>query len=124
MCEAIIPASSIRPIPKPSTPILLLMVCRPLTPFRTNAAIRFSGMPHNPKPPIITVAPSGMSATAASDVAITLFMHSYRIADDQLGLGGPLDFVDGHVRGDFFEHEALRWYPDHRHLGADQIADA
>src|SRR5579864_6655192 len=119
MCEAIIPASSIRPIPNPSTPMLLLMVCRPFTPLRTRAAIRFSGMPHNPKPPIITVAPSGMSATAASDVAITLFMHSYRVADDQLGFGGLLHFLNGHIRGDLFEHQALRRHPDNGHIGDD-----
>src|ERR1700731_4609641 len=120
MCEAIIPASSIRPMPKPSTPMLLLMVCRPLTPFRTSAAIRFSGMPHSPKPPIITVGPSGMSATAASDVAITLFMHSYRIVDDQLGFGGLLDFVDSQVRGDFLEQQALGCDPNNSHLRNDQ----
>src|ERR1700680_5085379 len=101
-------------------PMLLLMVCRPLTPFRTSAAIRFSGIPHSPKPPIITVAPSGMSATAASDVAITLFMHVYRIVDDQLGFGGLLDFVDSQVRGNFFQHQAMRCDPDDGHLGDDQ----
>src|SRR5690348_15494809 len=119
MCEAIMPASSMRPIPNPSTPMLLLMVCRPLTPFRTSAAIRFSGMPHNPKPPIITVAPSGISATAASDVAITLFMHAYRLADDQLWFSRLLHFVDGHIRGDFFQHQASRCHPDYSHFRDD-----
>src|SRR5579864_8704102 len=117
MCEAIIPASSIRPIPKPSTPMLLLMVCRPFTPLRTRAAIRFSGMPHNPNPPTIRVAPSGMSATAASDVSITLFMHASRIRDDEFGFGGALHVVHRHVGRDFFEHQTLLRDPDNAHLG-------
>ena len=37
-------------------------------------AIRFSGMPPSPKPPSIMVAPSGISATAASEESKTLFM--------------------------------------------------
>src|SRR5712691_2446764 len=54
-------------------PTLLLMVCRPFTPLRTSAAIKFSGMPQMPKPPTMTVEPSVMSATASSALAATLF---------------------------------------------------
>src|SRR5271170_6931941 len=68
------PASSINPMPKPSTPILLLIVCRLRTFFATSAAIRFSGIPDSPKPPSMMVAPSGMSATAASKPSSTLFI--------------------------------------------------
>ena len=38
-----------------------------------SAAIRLSGTPHIPKPPIMMLAPSAMSATAASELATTLF---------------------------------------------------
>src|ERR1700677_4614332 len=68
------PASSSSPRPKPSTPMLLEMVCSPFTPRRTRAAMEFSGMPHSPKPPSITVAPGGISATAVSAVGKTLFI--------------------------------------------------
>src|SRR5215469_5440369 len=60
-------------MPNPSTPTLLLIVFRSLTPLSTSARMRFSGMPQRPKPPIIMVAPSGMSPTAWSELAITLF---------------------------------------------------
>src|SRR5579884_1627863 len=65
-----------RPIPNPSIPMLLLMVWRPFTPFRTSAAIRFSGIPQMPKPPIMTVAPSKTAATASSELATTLFTRA------------------------------------------------
>src|ERR1700740_1009911 len=42
------------------------MQVRFLTPFFTKAAIRFSGIPHNPKPPTISVMPSLISAMAVS----------------------------------------------------------
>src|SRR6185437_16586091 len=70
------PASSMRPIPEPSTPMLLLIVCSPLTPLRIKAATRFSGIPQRPKPPSMRVAPSGISATASSAVAIILFSNT------------------------------------------------
>lgn len=35
-------------------------------PFAKSAAINFSGIPHNPKPPTSNLAPSGMSATVSS----------------------------------------------------------
>src|SRR5690349_11859245 len=59
-------------MPKLSTPALLLMMVRFLEPRRFKAAIRFSGMPQSPKPPIMIVAPSGTTATASSAVASTL----------------------------------------------------
>src|SRR6266498_1596106 len=59
---------------KPSTPTLLLMVVRFFTPLRTRARSRFSGTPHKPKPPTMIVAPSGMSRTASSALATSLFI--------------------------------------------------
>src|SRR5258705_10027278 len=50
------------------------MTVRSFVPRARSAAMRFSGMPHSPKPPIIIVAPSGMSATASSAFARTLFI--------------------------------------------------
>ena len=44
-------------------------------PRACSAWIRFSGMPHSPKPPMRIVAPSGMRATAASALGSTLFMR-------------------------------------------------
>src|SRR3954464_10399055 len=61
------------PMPKSSTPALLLITVRPRVPRARSAAIRVSGMPHSPKPPIIIVAPSGMRATASSAPDSTLF---------------------------------------------------
>src|ERR1044071_1970787 len=61
------------------------MSVRFFTPFLARAAMRFSGFPHRPKPPDITVAPSGMSATAASALATTLFMSSPGSALDHQG---------------------------------------
>ena len=62
------------PMPKSSTPALLLMTVRSRVPRACSAWIRFSGMPHRPKPPIRIVAPSGMRATAASALGSTLFI--------------------------------------------------
>src|SRR6478752_5867796 len=50
------------------------MMVRAFVPRCRSAAMRFSGMPHSPKPPIIIVAPSGISATASSALARTLFI--------------------------------------------------
>src|SRR2546426_5253176 len=75
------------PMPNSSTPALLLMTVRPFVPRACSALMRFSGMPHRPKPPIMIVAPSGTSATAASASGSTLFM-----IDDYTRLlfqGGP-----------------------------------
>ena len=66
-------------MPKSSTPALLLMMVRALVPRARSAAMRFSGMPHSPKPPIMMVAPSGISATASSALARTLFIERHSI---------------------------------------------
>src|SRR5512140_3102062 len=67
---------ALRSTPRPSSvvPQLLEMISRSRTPLRWTAAMRFSGFPHNPKPPTIRVVPSGISATAASALVQTLFM--------------------------------------------------
>src|SRR5258707_859513 len=62
------------PIPQSSAPGLLLMRTRFFVPRAWSALMRFSGIPHSPKPPIRMLAPSGTSATAASALARTLFI--------------------------------------------------
>src|SRR5947207_12414679 len=74
MWRRICPAESSRPIPYPSTPTLLLIVVRFFVPLRASARIRFSGIPHRPKPPIMIVAPSGISRMASSELATTFFI--------------------------------------------------
>ena len=51
----------------------LVMMVRSVAPCRMRAASRFWGSPGGPKPPTMMLAPSGMSATASSNVANTLF---------------------------------------------------
>src|SRR5712692_3379385 len=60
------------PIPKSSTPALLLTIVRFFVPLRRTAAIKFSGMPQRPKPPIRMVAPSLIFSMAASAEAMRL----------------------------------------------------
>src|SRR5215208_6850778 len=72
-CETCFVRTSM-PTPKSSTPGLLLMTVRLRVPRACSALMRFSGNPHRPKPPHMTVAPSGMSATASAALRITLFM--------------------------------------------------
>src|SRR4029453_8843878 len=72
-CDTCFALTSI-PTPKSSTPGLLLTTVRFRVPRAWSALMRFSGRPHKPKPPHMTVAPSGMSATASAALLITLFM--------------------------------------------------
>src|SRR5512142_2382738 len=68
------PLSS-RPMPKSSTPALLPTMVRPLMPLSTSAWIRFSGIPHSPKPPAAIVMSSRSKPDSASRAfANTLFM--------------------------------------------------
>ena len=66
-------------MPKSSMPALLLMTVSPFVPRACSAAIRVSGIPQRPKPPIMMVAPSGMRDTASSALASTLFIERYSI---------------------------------------------
>src|SRR5262249_40218966 len=66
--------SSRTPMPKPSTPALFETIVRFFAPLRCTAAMRFSGMPHRPKPPIRTVMPSLRLAMAASGEEMRLSM--------------------------------------------------
>jgi len=50
------------------------MVVRFFVPFFINARIRFSGMPHRPKPPIMMEAPSSISRMASSADVTTFFI--------------------------------------------------
>src|SRR5208337_1636599 len=72
MCLRICPLARSSPTPKPSTPALLLIVVRFLTPLRARARIRFSGIQHKPNPPTMMLAPSNTSAIASSALATTL----------------------------------------------------
>ena len=74
--------ASSSPIPKSSTPQLLLTTVRSLTPSARMPAIRFSGMPHRPNPPASTIAPSLSPARASASAAFatTLFMRLLRPA--------------------------------------------
>src|ERR1019366_3584741 len=72
MCRRIWPFDRSSPTPAPSTPALLLMVVRFLTPLSARARIRFSGIPHKPNPPTMMVAPSNTSWIASSALATTL----------------------------------------------------
>src|SRR5246127_2259542 len=75
------------------------MVCRSFVPLRTSARIRFSGIPHNPKPPIMRGAPSNTSRTASSALATTLFIAKRILnefhdvgTDERLGITRQADF--------------------------------
>src|SRR5215469_1855235 len=87
------------PSPRSVVPQLLEMMVRFCTPLRWRAAIRFSGFPQRPKPPLITTAPFWTSRIASSAVGTTLFiallsLHHHRdafaAADAQRGDAAPL----------------------------------
>src|SRR5262252_10592949 len=63
-------------MPKSLTPALFDITVRPLAPWSRIALIRFSGMPHRPKPDTMIEAPSGTSRTASAALFTTLFMGS------------------------------------------------
>ena len=60
-------ASPISPLPA-----LLFTIVKPRAPWPMSASMSAEGMPAVPKPPIMIVAPSGMSATAASSEGTVL----------------------------------------------------
>src|ERR1700687_4018313 len=59
-------------MPAPSIPALFETMVRFFVPLRRTAAIKFSGMPHNPNPPIKIVAPSRSFSIARSALATRL----------------------------------------------------
>ena len=61
-----------RPKPKSSTPALFETAVKSFVPVSLKAFIKFSGIPHKPKPPTVTVHPFGMSATASAAFSHTL----------------------------------------------------
>ena len=69
-CRAL--SSAARPVS--ALPALLLTMIRSLEPFAISASMSSEGMPAVPNPPIITVAPLGISATATAAVATTLLI--------------------------------------------------
>src|SRR5579859_610191 len=82
-------------MPKPSTPALLETIVRSFVPLRWTAAMRFSGMPQRPKPPMRMVMPSLRLAMAASGEEMRLSMgenstvasDEWRVASKKQGLG-------------------------------------
>ena len=75
------PSSAARPVVP--LPALLLMMTRSLAPCSSSASISSIGWPAVPKPPIMTVAPSGTSARAAAALATSLeimvFAHRWHV---------------------------------------------
>src|SRR5271170_3908632 len=69
-CRALSSAAT----PVSPLPALLLTMVSPVTPWAISASMSSEGMPAVPKPPIITVAPAGISATAAAADATTLLI--------------------------------------------------
>src|ERR1041385_1967360 len=65
-----------KPMPNPSTPALLETIVRFFVPLRRTAAIKFSGIPHSPNPPIRMVMPSRRFSIAASTEATRLSISS------------------------------------------------
>ena len=62
-------SSSSRPRPQSSTPQLFETASRSVAPGSSSASISTEGMPHSPKPPTASEAPSPMSATASAALA-------------------------------------------------------
>src|SRR5438270_8738054 len=62
--------------PTSALPALLFTMVRSRAPFRMRASMSSEGMPAVPKPPIMTVAPSAISATAALGEATVLSIIS------------------------------------------------
>src|SRR6185312_13366636 len=109
------PLSS-RPIPKSSTPALFPTIVRSLTPLSTKAWIRFSGMPHRPKPPAAMVIPSFSKPSNADSASRWTLLIS-----------NPFSlFVDGHCVRGFHQHPTGQL---HRQIalsdlrGGDRTAD-
>jgi hypothetical protein len=64
------PSGQQRGEPGSPLPALLLTIVRSRAPCSISASVSSSGRPAVPKPPIITVAPSGTSASASSYQAL------------------------------------------------------
>src|SRR5436305_5754028 len=85
-------------MPKSSTPALFPTIVRPLTPLSTSAWIRFSGIPHRPKPPAAMVIPSfSKPCSADSASAWTLLIADPFIGSD--GVGGFHQRPPGKLHG-------------------------
>jgi hypothetical protein len=65
--------------PASALPALLFTMVRLRAPCAINVSMSAEGMPALPKPPIMMVAPSGMSASAASGEAKILLIMGRRI---------------------------------------------
>ena len=72
MTFATCPAFSSLAIPVSPAPALFEITVSPVAPCASSASISPKGMPEEPKPPIITEAPSGIEATALSRSATRL----------------------------------------------------
>src|SRR5512134_1668841 len=110
------------PSPSSVVPQLFEMTVRSRTPLRCTAAMRFSGFPHRPKPPTMTVMPSFRSAIAASADSTSLFMsalhqHRHRLAaaDAQRGDAAAIAAI---------LHGVQQRHEDARARGTDGVAEA
>src|SRR5688572_18747300 len=75
------------PRPNPSTPALLLMQVRPVTPDSFRAQIRASGMPHRPNPPTASTWLSATTPRRASTAdGNTFCIGIYRLMTDGMVL--------------------------------------
>jgi hypothetical protein len=70
-----LPISAARPTSP--LPVLLLITVRSVAPWSISAWSNSIGLPDAPNPPTITVAPSGISATASATDAYCLLITSY-----------------------------------------------
>src|SRR4051794_4175854 len=78
------------PRPKPSTPQLLLITVRSLTPLDLMAAMRNSGMPQRPKPPAMIVMPSNRTPSRALSAFGRIFFIIHHLdwgKGDYAGIG-------------------------------------
>ena len=66
-------------IPVSPAPALLEITVSPVAPCSSSASISPKGMPEEPKPPIITEAPSVIGATASARSALLLSIRLSRL---------------------------------------------
>src|SRR5512133_2094649 len=117
-------AFSRTPRPRSVVPQLFETSVRSFTRFRCSAAMRFSGFPHRPNPETMIVAPSGMSATAASAEATSLSIrgllalhherHGLPAADAERGEAALLAEI---------LHRVEQRHEDPRPGGADRVTE-
>src|SRR6185312_13479706 len=106
------PLSS-RPMPKSSTPALFPTMVRSLTPLSTKAWIRFSGIPHRPKPPAAMVIPSFNRPCNADSASVWTLLIAGPFVSFSDGVGGLHQHPAGQLHrqvtlGDFGSGDGAR----------------